>query len=200
MSYQNIKNYRTRLKDRAVYVMGDKCQCCGYNKTNSALEFHHLDPSQKDFSISTNSNRSWKSVRNELQKCVLVCANCHREIHCNIIDTTDLKSSLNEERALQIDSLLEQVKLKQIFYCSECGCEVSRGNNLCPKCAAIKKRIVHRPNRTELKHLIREHSFVQIGKMFGVSDNTIRKWCLSENLPSRVSDIKQYTNEQWELI
>ena len=49
MSYKDIKSFRTRLKERAVYVLGEKCACCGYNKCIKALDFHHLDPKQKEF-------------------------------------------------------------------------------------------------------------------------------------------------------
>ena len=50
-------------------------------KCNSALEFHHVDPKQKDFHISKNMNKSWYKIKNEIEKCILVCANCHRELH-----------------------------------------------------------------------------------------------------------------------
>ena len=53
-----------------------------------ALEFHHLDPSQKDFGISSKGyTRSWDKVKEELDKCILVCSNCHREIHSGLIKT-----------------------------------------------------------------------------------------------------------------
>jgi hypothetical protein len=71
----------------AIAYKGSKCQCCGYNKHVGALEFHHIDPSKKDFGISAKGyTRSWENVRKELDKCVLVCANCHREIHAGITD------------------------------------------------------------------------------------------------------------------
>ena len=200
MSYQNVKDYRTRLKERAVYVMGGKCQCCGYNKVNTALEFHHLDPAQKEFSFGANTNKSWNTVRNELKKCILVCANCHREIHSNLIDDSLLTSSFSEEKAQEIDKLVVQIKEKQIFYCVKCGVEVSKEGNLCPTCAAIQKRIINRPNREELKDLIRNNSFTQIGRMFNVSDNAIRKWCKAVFLPYTVSEINKYTDEEWKLI
>ena len=85
MSYQSVKNSRERLKKRMVYVMGDKCQCCGYDKCISALEFHHINPEEKKFTFSANTNRGWATVVPELKKCVLVCANCHREIHSGLI-------------------------------------------------------------------------------------------------------------------
>ncbi len=54
---------------------------CGYNKCLSALEFHHIDPLKKDFNISQFRTTSFESIKKELDKCDLLCANCHREIH-----------------------------------------------------------------------------------------------------------------------
>lgn len=200
MSYKNVKDFRQRLKDRAVYVMGSKCMCCGYDRCIQALEFHHLNPEEKDFSFGSNTNRSWASTRNELQKCILVCANCHREIHYGLIDNSTLISSFDEEKAKEIDALIEDTKTRKVWYCKECGVEVSSGNDCCPKCAHKKMRVVDRPAREELKKLIRTTPFTQIGKMFNVSDNAIRKWCKAENLPSKASEIKTYTEEEWEVI
>lgn len=200
MSYQNVKDFRQRLKDRAAYVMGNECACCGYNKCIQALEFHHLDPEEKDFSFGKNPNRSWKDTRNELQKCILVCANCHREIHYGLIDNSLLESSFDENRAKEIDQLVDDVKAHKIYYCKICGTEVWRGSEYCPECAAKIRRKVERPTREELKQLIRSNSFLALGRQFGVSDNTIRKWCKAESLPSKTTEIKQYTDEEWELI
>lgn len=73
---------REKVKLMAIAYKGGKCQCCGYNKSVSALEFHHVDPEGKDFGISAKGyTRSWEKVKEELDKCVLVCSNCHREIH-----------------------------------------------------------------------------------------------------------------------
>ena len=200
MSYQNIKDYRQRLKERAIYVMGEKCQCCGYNKCITALEFHHLIPEQKDFSFGSNTNKSWADTREELKKCILVCANCHREIHSDLIDNSSLISSFNIEKSKEIDLLVENIKKKKIFYCKECGVEIWRGSTYCPTCAKIKSRLIERPSRNELKNLIRTVPFTKLGKKFGVSDNTIRKWCIAVGLPSKSAEIKKYTNEEWELI
>lgn len=73
---------RHKLKELAVEYKGGCCSQCFYARDITALEFHHLDPNEKDFSISRNgSTRSWEGVQKELDKCILVCANCHREIH-----------------------------------------------------------------------------------------------------------------------
>lgn len=200
MSYQNIKNFRTRLKERAVYVMGEKCQCCGYNKCISALEFHHLNPEEKDFAFGTNCNRSWQNTRNEIQKCILVCANCHREIHAGLIDNSKLQSSFSETRAQEIDRLVNDIKVHKIFYCKFCGKEVWQGNDCCPSCAAINRRLVERPTREILKEKIRNQSFLSIGAEYGVADNTIRKWCIGYSLPSKKTEIKNYSDQEWEQI
>ena len=76
-----IKRRKT-VKIKAVEYKGGCCQKCGYDKCISALEFHHLDPNQKDFHISKSGHsRSWERVKNELDKCVLLCSNCHKETH-----------------------------------------------------------------------------------------------------------------------
>lgn len=83
VGYAKLKNFRTRLKYQCVEYKGGKCFICSYDKCIKALEFHHLDPTQKDFSISTIS-KSFETVKSELDKCVLLCANCHREVHAGL--------------------------------------------------------------------------------------------------------------------
>lgn len=77
-----VQRRRDKLKLLAVEYKGGCCQHCGYDKYIGALEFHHLDPSQKDFSISGSGyTRSFEKMKPELDKCILLCANCHREEH-----------------------------------------------------------------------------------------------------------------------
>lgn len=68
---------------KMVEYKGGKCEICGYNKCIEALEFHHINPKEKDFSIS-GGTKSFNTLKPELDKCILVCANCHREIHSGI--------------------------------------------------------------------------------------------------------------------
>ena len=77
-----VSERRRKTKDMAIEYKGGKCEKCGYNKCNGALEFHHLNPEEKDFSISTSgTTKSFERIKKEIDKCILVCANCHREIH-----------------------------------------------------------------------------------------------------------------------
>ena len=64
----------------------------------------------------------------------------------------------------------------------------------------MAQRKVIRPSREELKQLIRTIPFTRIAEQFGVSDNAIRKWCKAENLPSKKSEINQYSVSEWEKI
>jgi predicted nucleic acid-binding Zn ribbon protein len=78
-------------KQKAIDYMGGKCQVCGYNRYNGALDFHHLDPTKKDKRISRYCYIGWDKLKEELDKCILVCSNCHREIHGKIINIETLK-------------------------------------------------------------------------------------------------------------
>lgn len=86
-----VKRKRQRNKLRAIEYKGGKCCSCGYSKCAEALEFHHIDPTQKDFQISSkNHAKSWETVKLELDKCMILCANCHRELHVKLrIDEDD---------------------------------------------------------------------------------------------------------------
>ena len=78
------KEARKALKKKCLEFKGNKCEKCGYSKCMEALEFHHLDPTQKEFEISGSNSKNWNKIVNELKKCLLVCSNCHREIHSNL--------------------------------------------------------------------------------------------------------------------
>ena len=65
---------------------GNKCEICGYNKCMGALVFHHIDEDLKLFNISGSYCRKWKDIQLELDKTILVCANCHAEIHYKSYD------------------------------------------------------------------------------------------------------------------
>ena len=83
-SFQGREKERLRRiarKQRAIDMLGGACSICGYNKCNDALDFHHIDPAIKVHEIKYFSMMSWEKIENEVKKCVLLCANCHREKH-----------------------------------------------------------------------------------------------------------------------
>jgi hypothetical protein len=87
-SVKRNREKRILLTLKAIEYKGGKCIRCGYNKFISALEFHHVDPSTKSFVIAKYIHaKPWDEIQKELDKCDLLCANCHREEHA-ILRTT----------------------------------------------------------------------------------------------------------------
>jgi hypothetical protein len=74
---------RRELKQRMVDYKGGACVLCGYSKCLRAMDFHHLDPSSKRFNIASSHNRRWEALRLELDKCMLICSNCHFELEAD---------------------------------------------------------------------------------------------------------------------
>lgn len=93
---QYINTYNKKRKMMMISGFGNKCQCCGYDKCVSALEFHHLDPTKKELTLS-RSILSWEKTKQELKKCICVCANCHREIHDDLREIDVNREYFNEE-------------------------------------------------------------------------------------------------------
>lgn len=113
-----------------------------------------------------------------------VCPNCNYQL-----DTTNGKNKKHQQHSLN--------------HCVDCGKLISKNAIRCIKCNAqqkiqpLEQMVV---NREELKSMIRNMSFVQIGKHFNVSDNAIRKWCDKYHLPRKTTEIRKYTDEEWEKI
>ncbi len=86
---QAVAKRRRKIKLMSIQYKGGKCQICGYNQYPGALDFHHVvhNIHSPNFSIGNKGyTRSWKRVKTELDKCILVCSNCHREIHGGLIE------------------------------------------------------------------------------------------------------------------
>lgn len=77
-----VKIRRHKIKMEMVNKKGGKCSKCGYNECLSALQFHHINPKTKAFSISGSHCRSMSRVKKELNKCIVLCANCHSKESC----------------------------------------------------------------------------------------------------------------------
>jgi len=83
---QAVQKRRKALRLKAIEYKGGKCIFCGYNRYAGTLDFHHVNESSKEFGLSEKGiTRSWDKIQKELDKCILVCANCHRELHGKIL-------------------------------------------------------------------------------------------------------------------
>ena len=86
-----VDKRRKKIKSMAIIYKGGECIFCGYSRCAGALEFHHLDPKGKDFGLGQNGlTRSWKRTQNELDKCIMVCSNCHKEIHAGLLQPSQV--------------------------------------------------------------------------------------------------------------
>ena len=76
-----MRKKRREFKLDYIAYLGGICLRCGYKEHPAAMDFHHIDPSQKEFHLGKYQNKLNDKVRKELDKCVLLCANCHRILH-----------------------------------------------------------------------------------------------------------------------
>lgn len=167
-----VKKWRRNTKKRIVDAFGGKCCICGYDKCVEALELHHLNPKEKEFSFGNiRANiQSWGKIVNELKKCICVCSNRHKEIHYMKIE---IKTPImfNEE-------FTEYRKEKHIEHdkCPVCKKDKPIVNKYCSKsCAAKMSRKVDWDN-IDLKLMIEQKMpYVLIAEKIGVSDVAVRK-------------------------
>ena len=144
-----------------------------------------------------------KDLYQRLINCVIFYLD-HKEAFGGLLD----KLSNSKRRDLQIAEQnnieLRIDKKESNNYCIDCGKKIRSSVTRCGKCNRefVKQRGIERlpVSRDELKNMIRNTSFVQIGKYFNISDNAIRKWCKKLNLPYSSNEIKKYSDIEWESI
>jgi hypothetical protein len=171
ISSNRVKEWRHRSKERMVEAMGGKCQCCGYDTCKEGLAFHHIDPTQKELAFgSLRANpKTWTTVVEELKKCILVCHNCHSEIHAGVKEVPKLFAKFDE-------SFADYKQLKSEYDpCPQCGTDKPKSNRFCsPKCAASNRRKVDW-NSINVLELLEEHGITKLEEMLGVSNAAIYK-------------------------
>lgn len=179
-SSEAVKKWRRTTKKRMVDSMGGKCQCCSYDKCQDALEMHHLDPNVKEFSFGsvTANPISWKRICEELRKCILLCANCHREIHAGIRELPVTFQSFNES------FVNYKVVDKIITYCPVCNNEKIAAQKTCSHSCAGKLTGKVNWDSVDLYNLlcVKKLSFSAIGRQLNISDNAVRKRAKKLNL------------------
>ena len=174
--------YRMNKKQKLIQYKGGKCEKCGYSKIEypRVFTFHHLDPNKKEFTISV-SNVSLERAKKEVDKCLLLCQNCHSEVH----DTPFIN--------LRQSNLVKDVSIKEIAYCKTCNKELSsKKYNYCKIHRNELTRKYLRPSKETLESLIRILPILGIASKYKVSDNTIRKWLKAYSLPYKKDAIKKW--------
>ncbi len=162
-------------KYKMIEIMGGRCQKCGYDKYYGALELHHFDPKTKMYNWTKLKERSWKTIIEELKKCILLCANCHREQHDLIRDIKYLSKETG-------NNFLDKSTMIPTGQCPTCQTDVF-GTKFCSvPCVKLSKRKPIRPSKEELENLLKTESCRAIGRKYDVSDNSVRKWAIYYNI------------------
>lgn len=76
-----VKARRRRLKELTIAYMGGKCLKCSFDGHPASFNAHHVDPTKKEIRVGSGDTYSWQKLKTELNKCMLLCANCHSEVH-----------------------------------------------------------------------------------------------------------------------
>jgi hypothetical protein len=97
-----LDKQRKDAMKRLIDYKGGRCEVCGYNKCIAALDFHHIDPNAKLFGIAQSLTRDWISLILEADKCLLLCSNCHRELHYMTGWTGKKKETINDNTQLTL--------------------------------------------------------------------------------------------------
>ena len=176
---QAVISWRNRTKSRMVESMGGECQICGYNRCSDSLEFHHINPDEKELKFSgiRANPKKWNSICDELKKCILLCSNCHKEVESGMTKLPETFKKFDE-------SYRDYKTFDGIYVirkCLECNTEfkISRSSKkkFCnTTCSSKHNRKVERPSITDLILDLQTMSYREVGKKYGVSDNAIRKW------------------------
>lgn len=176
ISADRVKVWRKRCKDRIITAMGGSCCVCKYRKCSSALALHHLDPSKKDISLGAirANPKSWEKIIQELRKCVLVCHNCHSEIHSGIAivpkDAPKFDESFADYRKLESEEDI-------LTACPICGKLKTSYLKTCSRqCAAKNKSVVNWASVSLDQKIFGEKKpIIQLANELGCSDGAIHK-------------------------
>lgn len=168
---ERVKEWRKKTKERIVLSMGGKCSCCGYDKCNDALALHHLDPSKKEFTLGAirGNPKAWEKIIIELRKCILLCHNCHCEIHSGIRTSPEVKQYFNEKYA---EYKMITVKINE---CPVCGASKPMYNKTCSHNCAAKLSGKVNWDKIDLTELKKTMTNVQISEILDISEAAVRK-------------------------
>ena len=169
-----VNRHRHGRKEKMLAYKGGKCEKCGYNKCSRALSFHHINPNEKDFNISGSHSRKWTVLKKELDKCILLCHNCHSEEHFNreLEDNVKIKNRWKFYSKTKTKTPLPNIK------CGNCGLEFKPKSYKTKFCSlsCSSKNQSKSPGKKELEDVIWKLPTTQIAKKYNVSDKAVEKW------------------------
>lgn len=182
----NTNNYKAQklrgLKRKYEIIMqrGGKCEHCGYDKNIAALEFHHINPNEKEFQLDMRhfSNSNLETLQLELAKCKLLCANCHREEH-----NKDLNLS-------EIPRIIENCEKKSFsspetdLICPACGKHFPKGTGKLYCSKECREKI--KMQREKLKGYPSKQEVLEQYKLLGTWDKVAEHFGLTRRIIQRI--------------
>ena len=174
-TYDNQKLRGIKKRIELVEYLGGKCCKCGYDKSISALEFHHLNPEEKSYSLDMRriSSKNIDELKQEADKCILVCSNCHREIHYPHLNKDKIEETLNGIKTEILEK--KQPKRKTKYVCEYCGKPfkaVTRKRFCCHEC---RMKSMNYPSYEELKQKYEElQSWTKVCEFYSLGRNVVR--------------------------
>lgn len=172
--YQKQKIRALKRKKEAIELKGGKCEKCGYNSHIAALDFHHLNPNEKELKLDSRnfSNNNLEKIFKELKKCILLCSNCHREEHHPILlkDVDNLIKDIENE-SFKRKSFKDPSGKK----CKNCNISFKgiTGKIFCSnKCRISNKNY---PSKQLLLEKLKELKYItQVSKFYNLTPRIIR--------------------------
>lgn len=167
-------------------LKGNQCKECGWVGNIAGFCFHHPDPTQKEFGLSTAPTTNWEKYWEEAKKCDLLCVRCHTILHADNSDEQFLKDVESYKGRALIASDIpwkNQTRVPKVYIhtCPNCQQKYEtsiKQQRFCSlKCRNENSRKCQRPTKEELQKMISEMPMLHIGKKYGVTDNAVRKWC-----------------------
>lgn len=174
-----VKRWRRNTKKKFILAMGNQCNICGYDKCDEALEFHHVDPNEKDITWgSLRANiKSFEAIAQELKKCILICSNCHKEVH-SIHSKTQVPKDwepFNDEVLKQINEGIHESVPKD--ECPQCGRLKPEWYQTCGLQCGYKRMAVNKIDwgKYDICEMYLTMSFAEIAEVVGCSSGAVSK-------------------------
>lgn len=169
-----VQRWRKKTKALVVEAMGNKCCKCGYDKHIEALTFHHLDPDEKDNTIANflRNPRRLDKIVDELKKCVMLCSNCHIELHAGHWNIADI--TLIEIDESIIDSGRRSKRITG--QCPVCHGDVSGTITCSRSCAAKLARTIEWPDISIVLDMVSQSNYSAVARVLGVSSMAVKKY------------------------
>ena len=176
---------RASVKQRARDLKGGKCERCGYSRCQDALHFHHIDESKKRFGIASAAGfRPWEEIAEELEICILVCSNCHAEIH-----SAETKERRGAAMWSKSKAALEATNLSQSRSdgrdrrrCLDCGTRIERPKARCQSCwrSYVRSNSLLPQDPILISDEVDAHGYEVVGRMYGVTGAAVKRRLMAD--------------------